>query len=49
MSREPLVFFSPEPAPSEPDDQEGDCTDGACALPSRLDSEPVAIRDTHEG
>lgn len=48
MSREPLVFLSPEPAPSKPDDQEADCADGACAIPSRRDSEPVAIRDAHE-
>ena len=49
MSREPLVFLSAEPAPSKPDDQEADCADGACAIPSRPDGEPGAIRDAREG
>lgn len=49
MSSEPLVFLSAEPAPSETDDQEADCADGACAIPSRPDGEPGAIRDAREG
>lgn len=49
MSREPLVFLSAEPKSSESDAQEADCADGACALPSRPDGEPGAIRDAREG
>lgn len=32
MSREPLVFLSVEPPPSETNDQEADCADVACVI-----------------
>lgn len=49
MSREPLVFLSAEPPSSESNVQEDDCADGTCAIPSRPDGEPGAIRDAREG
>lgn len=49
MSSEPLVFLSAEPAPSETDGQESDCADGACAIPSRPEGGPVAMRTLAKG
>jgi hypothetical protein len=41
MSRELLVFRSPEPRRSEANDQEANCADGACAIPSTPDTSNV--------